>query len=181
MAPVIGAPRVSTRNIDSDVPIGPDTSTTANDPPPKINQKTPPKPADTVFSKLGKNKAVRSPVRKLTRPIDESTDEPVQLTDYERLVQLYKTVGNVVMYVHQPLGVALMSEARQCADAWFDLAEQNDKVRRLILALSEGGGWGKVIMAHVPLIMATLPRSTIEQIMLRGMGMFAQSNSDEMS
>jgi hypothetical protein len=66
--------------------------------------------------------------------------------------------------------------------AWFDLAENNDSVRRWVLAFIEGGAWGKVIGAHTPIFMAVIPESVLERFFLDVIGAFGknvQPNEDE--
>jgi len=138
--------------------------------PPKVNQKNPPKAASSVFGKLGTNKRLRSPVRKLTR--EAASDN--ELSDLERLEGWYRTIGSFARPFHPKFATAMESQANECAVAWFGLAENNDSVRRWILACIEGGDWGKVIGAHAPIVMAVIPETVLEKFFLKGMGMFAR-------
>lgn len=139
---------------------GPDFNATKDDPqPPKINQRNPPKPSP--LSNLGQNKKLRSPIRKLSEE-DEQT-----------LANWYRRIGKVAKVIKPQLGIAVIEQADDCAHSWCELAANNDKVRRGILAIVEGGDWTKLIAAHVPILIAVVPEATVERIMLRGMGLFS--------
>lgn len=145
--------------------------------PPKTAQKNPPKPAESVFKRLGTNKKMRSPVRRLSR--EPAKDD--ELSDLERLEGWYHALGNMARPFHPKFAQALQLQATECAVAWFGLAENNDTVRRYILAFIEGGDWGKVFMAHAPIFMAVVPQSVLERFFLKGMGAFVGNlnNADD--
>lgn len=154
------------------VDFGPDVSVTPKTPP-KVNQDKPPRPSP--LSQLGQNKKLRSPVRKLSRePAKEN-----ELSDWDRLGGWYLRIAKIVRPLRPALSAAIEEQAEDCVNAWFDLAENNDKVRRWILGLIEGGDWGKVIAAHTPLFMAVLPERTIERIMLFGMELFQKHAQED--
>jgi hypothetical protein len=103
-------------------------------------------------TKLGANKAPRSPVRKLTE------------ADREKIEGVYAALA-LAFVVPSPLfnedaANAIAGQATPCADAWFNLAENNDSVRRMLLMFIEGGAWGALIAAHVPIVMAFMPEHT---------------------
>lgn len=133
---------------------GPDfTQTEGNGtkPPPKSSQKNPPR--KSPFDTLGQNKKLRSPIRKLSEQ------------DRPRVQSLYVVVAGVVRIFHPRAALAIDMQADACVTAWFELAENNDKVRRALLAVIEGGDWGKLFMAHLPIIIAVLPESMVERVM----------------
>lgn len=151
---------------------GPDfTVTPEKQPPPKINVKNPPKPAEKAFKPLGQNKKLRSPVRRLTREAPNGETK----SDFELLVDWYHRIGNMAQMFHPKFAVAMHEQAEDCADSWFILAEKNDAVRRYILGMVEGGGWMKVVGAHAPIFMALIPQATLERFFLKGMGLFARN------
>jgi hypothetical protein len=113
--------------------------------PPKVNQKNPPRPANSVFGKLGQNKKPRSGIRALVE------------ADKEKIASLY-TFGAMGLMPFKPKAAQAMAiSAEKCAEAWYELARENDGVRRALLMLIEGGVWGKVFAAHTPIILALLP------------------------
>lgn len=98
--------------------------------------KTPPKPAP-------KSKADKTPrVAK-----DDATLK-------KALMELYASVGMVMMPFDQPCAMSVVNSAEQCADAMVKLAAENDAVRRALNALTQTSAWGGVIAAHLPIIMA---------------------------
>jgi hypothetical protein len=132
---------------------GPDHSKTTeeiaqeflNKKPPKVNQKTPPKPGASVFKSLGQNKKPRSGVRALT------------VKDKEKIASLYTFGAMGLMPFKQNAAMAMARSADACAEAWYEMAQENDGVRRALLMLIEGGAWGKVFAAHTPILIALLP------------------------
>lgn len=163
-------PRPQTEFVPPD--FGPDASTTPKDPP-KINQKHPPKPS--LVDKLGTNKKVRSPVRKLTRDRPKENE----LSDLERLENWYLRIGRAARPFHPKFATAMEEQANDCANCWFDLAENNDNVRRWILAMIEGGDWGKVLSAHTPILLAVLPERTLNRLLLKGAGLFFRAGQED--
>jgi len=146
---------------------GPDFSATPTEAP-----KTTPLPRATkdAFSSLGANKKTRSGIRKLSEE-----DKP-------KLATWYTGIRYIAGFVRPALAAAMSDPNPElepgepgdaintCVDAWFDLAEDNDKVRRLILAMVEGGGWGKVFFAHLPFLIAVLPTAFVEQFLTAKLG-----------
>lgn len=49
----------------------------------------------------------------------------------------------------KPIGVRLKEYTPQIAGAWVDLAEEDDKVKRVLESFANIGGWGKVIGLHL--------------------------------
>lgn len=161
---------------------GPDfTKTPTDEKPPKTTRQTrvkaqqPVQPKQSPFAKLGQNKKVRSPVRKLTREVPS----PEELSDLEKLIIRYRRVGKIAEPFHPKFAMAVTEQAEDCALAWFELAEQNDTVRRWILGVLEGGAWGGVIAAHTPLFMAVIPESVLEKFFLGVMGTFNRKAQPE--
>jgi hypothetical protein len=170
MAVNVLPPRESTSTPETN--FGPDVSNTPKAPP-KINEKNPPRSADSVIGKLGQNKKLRSPVRKLTRPKSSYGPDETDTSDYTRLADRYRQVGKIARLFHPKVGTAMIAQADECADSWLKLAENNDTVRRYILAVVEGGDWGGVFAAHIPIVMAVIPERALEQFFMKGMGLFA--------
>lgn len=103
-------------------------------------------------TKLGANKAARSPVRKLTE------------ADRQKIEDFYAGISLAFVMptplFNQDAAEACASQAKACADAWYRLAENNDAVRRVVLMFIEGGAWGALVTAHLPIALAFLPQAT---------------------
>jgi hypothetical protein len=141
-------------DVPSDEPTSPFENLRARKIKPRTNGRAPRSAADT-FGKLGTNKKTRSPVRKLT------------VTDRDKIASLY-TFGAMGLMSFRPQAAQVMAEsADKCADAWMELADQNDSVRRALLAIMEGGVWGKIFAAHLPILVALIPESALPP-MFRG-------------
>ena len=108
-------------------------------------------PKARAFSKLGANRKRGSGVRALVT------------ADRDKIVGLYVTCGFAVMMVKPEAAKAIAESAERCADAWVELAKENDAVRRAVLFIIEGGAWGAVIVAHMPIALALVPENVARQ------------------
>lgn len=70
------------------------------------------------------------------------------------LMELYSSVGMLLMPFDQPCATSVVNSAEQCADALVKLAAENDAVRRTLNAITQTSAWGGVLAAHLPIIMA---------------------------
>lgn len=104
------------------------------------------------FSSLGQNKKVRSGVRALTEK------------DRDKIVSLYTMTGMALMPFKPKTAQAFALVADDAAKAWYDLARENDSVRRTILMLIEGGAWGALFAAHLPILLTLLPESAMSNL-----------------
>jgi hypothetical protein len=108
-----------------------------------------PRPGKSVFGTLGTNKKARSAVRRLVE------------ADKEKIANLYVYGAMALMPLRPEAGQVMAASADACADAWYELAQENDTVRRALLAFIEGGVWGKVFMAHMPILAALVPQHVL--------------------
>lgn len=53
--------------------------------------------------------------------------------------------------------------ARNCAEAWDELAQKNESVRRALKTLTTAGVYGAIVMAHAPIAMAAMQGTEIEK------------------
>lgn len=159
------APKAAKPKADPGPGFGPDFTQTDGEPvrPPKINEKHPPKPSP--LGNLGQNKKLRSPVRKLTED------------DKGRVAALYTILAGIVRIFKPVAAQAIEFQTESCVDAWWDLAENNDKVRRALLALIEGGDWGKLFLAHLPIVVAVLPDGIVMSVMRGSLAQLFEQDS----
>lgn len=132
-----------------------------------------------VVGKMGQNKKPRSGVRQL-RPEDVQ-----RLEEYYDMfawaMQMYKpAVSQAILDEVTVKGIdgeedSTTTRAALCAQAWGELAKENDGVRRMILMLVETGAWSKVFMANMPILVAALPDDALSRLMAR----FIPAHTDE--
>lgn len=84
--------------------------------------------------------------------------------DQRKITNFYSYLALAVAPFNSKAAVALADNGEKCSEAWVELANQNIRVRKAILGMLEGGAWGMVIGAHVPIILASLPEHMREQI-----------------
>lgn len=134
---------------------------------PGVNRKNPPRSARSTRkekpSGLGLNTERGSGIPKLTK------------THAEQIATMYTFAGAAAAPVNMKLAQALANGADDCANAWVEWANGNDKVRRRILAMLEGGAATKVFIAHAPILMAAFPNGMMEKALAR----FGFGSSDE--
>lgn len=138
-----------------------------------------------AVGKLGANKKPRSGVRQL-RP--EDIDRIAEYYDlFAFAVGMYKpavaeAIRDEVTTSHELADGSTHTEtttrAMVCAQAWGELAKENDGVRRVILMMVETGAWSKVAMANLPILVAALPDDALSRLMSRFMP-FNGGNDDD--
>lgn len=128
------------------IEFGPDHTKTAD-----TDTSKPSKERKPPFN-LGANKKTRSGVRALVEK------------DKDKIVTLYVTVGMALMPFKPKTAQAFAQVADEAADAWYNLARENDSVRRTILMLIEGGAWGALFAAHIPIILTMLPENAMASL-----------------
>jgi hypothetical protein len=70
------------------------------------------------------------------------------------LKETYETVGGMVLLFDMPCGTAVIENAENMARSLDTLAQNNPKVKEALLKLTEASGWGQVIVAHAPVMLA---------------------------
>lgn len=113
-------------------------------PPESDNARTGPR-STTKLGKLGANKKSRSGVRPLLR------------ADVDKLAGMYGFAAIAIAPINENVANAFAESAEPCAEAWFNMAQQNDAVRRAILWIIEGGAVGALFLAHLPILIAAIP------------------------
>lgn len=139
------------------------------DAPDHTASRTVPPGVKRALGKLGTNKKPRGGPRQLTSD------------DINRIEEYYDGIA-WAMTMYKPAVADAISDtielgsddekreitrARYCAEAWGDLAKENDSVRRVILMLVETGVWSKVAMANLPILVAALPDDALSRLMGR--------------
>lgn len=79
-----------------------------------------------------------------------------------QLEDLYSGIGAMIMPFDPVMGQTIIDNARQCAKSVYDLAQQNDAVRRFVISLTTTSAVGALIMAHLPILLAVVRHSKNE-------------------
>ena len=121
-----------------------------------------------ALGKLGANKKPRSGPRQLTAA------DTTRIADYYDMLawamQAYKPAVAQAIKDDVRIGedddenAPVISRAQYCAEAWSELAKENDSVRRTILWMVETGAWSKVFMANAPILIAALPDDVLSRL-----------------
>lgn len=128
-----------------------------------------------ALGKMGTNKKTRGGPRQL------------RAEDIQRIEEYYDMLAWAMKMYKPAVAAAIQDEitiksldgddeitetttrAAQCAQAWGELAKENDSVRRFILMLVETGAWSKVMMVNLPIVVAALPDDALSRLMFRFM------------
>ena len=95
-------------------------------------------------------------------PTDAKTRDDMR----DKLAQWYGRFGKVASNLGRvTLGTALAEQSAPCADAWLKVAEKNANVRRFVFAVHDGNAWLDLVIAHAPVLLATLPESALDKLM----------------
>ncbi len=72
------------------------------------------------------------------------------------LTELYGLFAMGLAPFDQTCAMAIAQSAESCAKAWDDLAHKNEAIRRLLWSVIQTSDWGKVGLAHVPIMIAVM-------------------------
>lgn len=70
------------------------------------------------------------------------------------LTDMYLMLGGLMALKDATCGTAIAESADSCAQALDELARNNPAMRRALTKLLQTSDWGKVIAAHMPIVMA---------------------------
>lgn len=84
--------------------------------------------------------------------------------DKEKIMTFYRAMAFGIRPFSKEAAETVFDNSEECADAWLDLARENVKVRRFLLAMMEGSAWSQLIAAHLPIVIACVPASTISKL-----------------
>lgn len=72
----------------------------------------------------------------------------------EPLTALYMSAGAIMLPIDPICGNAIIQVAEECANAWDELAQKNDAVRKFLWGITQTSLTTKLFFAHMPLFMA---------------------------
>lgn len=96
-----------------------------------------------------------------TKATPKGKVRPLTKKDKEKIAGTYGMLALASMPFNQRASIALMEQSEACAEEWVKLAEVNTSVRRVLLMFLEGGMWGGVVLAHVPIMAGILPEGNM--------------------
>jgi hypothetical protein len=89
------------------------------------------------------------------RPVNtQNTYRPGMLV--KPLTAFYETIGGLIILADPTCGQAIINSAEEAAKALDELARTNPKVRKVLMRLMQSGAVTKVVIAHLPIVMAVL-------------------------
>jgi len=103
--------------------------------------------------------------------------------------RLHRQAGKMVRAIDADIGTALIEMARNTAEdgdpddsvgaAWDEVARTNPRIRRFCLTLVSGGAYGRLIMAHTPLLLVILTKTSIAERIPFGRFLMSMAEPDE--
>ena len=94
------------------------------------------------------------------------------------LTRLYTSVGVTLMPFDPVCATAILNNAEECAKALEALAQENEAVRRAILALTATSAWGGLLIAHLPIILMVVVHHAPENVAQSAEPLARMLNSD---
>lgn len=82
----------------------------------------------------------------------------------QNLSDFYQFIGATIRPFDEFTGDTIIEQADKCADSVYKLAQSNDAVRRVVIALTTTSVSGAVLMAHLPIILAIARHSKNEKV-----------------
>lgn len=111
------------------------------------------KPDHTKSRERGPVRRVRAAAKKAATET-ETKPKAKKGAFVEPLEQIYTGFGITLMPFDQQCATTVVENAHRCAEAWDDLADKNDTIRKALTAFVETSAWGQLIFAHAPILLA---------------------------
>ena len=102
-------------------------------------------------------------------PRPEVPYHPGQIT--RGMNRLYRQAGKITRAMDADLGTAIIEAARNTAEdgdpddsvgaAWDEVARVNPRIRRFCVMLVSGGAYGRLVMAHAPVLLAVMMKPAV--------------------
>lgn len=113
---------------------------------------------DPIIDRKSRMFGSTPPKRNVGRP--KVNAKPKVIPDYKAgavkagFEELYGAIGTIVMLKDPHCGMAVIQSAADAADALEELAKTNPSIRRVLMSVIATNSYGKVIAAHLPILMA---------------------------
>lgn len=93
-------------------------------------------------------------------------DSPPKLSPgmKQNLSDFYQFIGATIRPFDEFTGDTIIEQADKCADSVYKLAQSNDAVRRVVIALTTTSVSGAVMMAHLPIVLAIARHSKNDKV-----------------
>jgi len=104
----------------------------------------------------------------------------------KRIEDFYTLIGGLIKPYDEVIGDSIMESAKDCSEAVFQLAQENESFRRALAGMMTGSLTMALVFAHLPIVLAIVNRvSKSEDVKTKtAMGMFgfkmAKTMSDQM-
>jgi hypothetical protein len=126
--------------------------------PPRDKRK---RPRGTVFSRKSGEPVATTPKAK----IPQSSVRALTQADQDKIAEYYVYLAMGVAPFRMATAQAITEQSDACAAAWMEMARKNVKVRKMIVGALEGGATGKLIFAHLPILISITPMDGIQKLM----------------
>lgn len=90
--------------------------------------------------------------------------------------QMYGMLAMAAMMKAPNTAAVIMKQAHDCAVAWDQLAQKNEAIRRMLMAITQTSDWGLIVVAHMPILFTAMNESGVQSPIL---DMFGTSIADE--
>lgn len=101
---------------------------------------------------LGKKTAAESAREKIAAASSNAKEAPTNWRELQEDIQsFYQMAATIIAFRDSNLGKLIDHQSKDIAEAWVDLCKKSDRWRRFWTTVNAGGGYGKVLFAHLPI------------------------------
>lgn len=92
----------------------------------------------------------------------------------KKIADAYRFIGAFMTPFDEVIAEEIVSQADACAEAVYNLAQENEEVRRVIYGFITTSVWGAVVAAHLPIMLAvTARKASNPKLKMTAMGTYA--------
>lgn len=115
-----------------------------------------------IFAGRGNRAAPKLSAAPRKRPKD--TPPKLAPGHRQKIADFYRVVGAGIRPFDELLGETIVDQADACAKSVYDFAQENDAVRRAILAFTTVSAGGALLFAHLPILLVAIRHTKNEQL-----------------
>lgn len=119
-------------------------------------------PRETSLLEEAEKAPIRRPAKATARPSAPTASQYNKVAVRKALESLYEAAGGGI-FLFDPQCAAIFNDedfVKNAVESWLNLAEVSPFWKKMLGKLATTSGWGGVVMAHMPLVMAIASHHT---------------------
>jgi hypothetical protein len=128
----------------------------------------------------GKPRGLFSSGRKTGRAAPRTVVPKLPQSAKKELAKFYTFVGGMIKPFDEITGDVIMEQADDCAEAVFNLAQENDRFREALYSMMQTSLTMAIIMAHAPIVASIVARKSQDpRVKMGAMGVYMASRAEK--